>query len=85
MGPAAHLRGMLYCRCLSPATVSLLLLGGKVEFIRTGVEKGSFMDNSNVMWVFGILLLKASNCKFFLNKSKASVEQQSLLQRFPDF
>lgn len=86
MGPAAHRKGKLYCGCPSlSAIISLHLLGSKIEFIRTGVEKWSFMDNSIMKWVFGLLLLEASTCKFFLKNSGVPAEQQSLLQRFPEF
>lgn len=40
------------------------------------------MENPTLKWVFGLLLLKASNFKFSLKKSRGLVVQHSLLQRF---
>lgn len=60
--PTAHLRGKLYCGCVRLSViVNLLFLGRRVEFIRTELETGSFMNNSAVKWVFGLFYLKASN------------------------
>lgn len=55
----AHLRGKLYYGCARlSAIIKLLVLDRRIEFTRTEVETGSFMNNSPVKWVFGLFLSK---------------------------